>query len=235
MEREESTCRTCFGRRCEYFNGCPLSSWYPGSDHSFIPPSLAPESQKSGSPTTGFREREKEASTWDEPLARAPPQTAPSGPRTKTANRPACDDSWTDRQGIIPRFLFSILTQHVACRMSHGICHMPASWSSSPDSSSEAHHRFVKGFYMRVRYINLPLAAVVLPNSPDISPSLVPPCPVSLCLPRLSLPPGTTIPPRSTPQNARLLPQLATVPLARLQFLTRANTHDGTRLTISLQ
>lgn len=88
---------------------------------------------------------------------------------------------------------------------------------------------------MRVRYINLPLAAFVLPNSSDISPSLVPPCPVLLCLPRLSLPPGTTIPPRSTPQNGRLLPQLATVPLARLQFLTRANTHDGTRLTISLQ
>lgn len=139
MEREESTCRTCFGRRCEYFNGCPLSNWYPGSDHSFIPPSLAPESQKSGSPTTGFREREKEASTWDEPLARAHPQTAPSGPRTKTANRPACDDSWTDRQGIIPRFLFPILTQHVACRMSYVTCRRHG------QASQAAHQRLTTG------------------------------------------------------------------------------------------
>lgn len=88
---------------------------------------------------------------------------------------------------------------------------------------------------MRVPYINLTLAAFVLSNSPDISPFLVPPCPVSFCLPRLSLPPRNhplfSVDPAEWPTAS----QLATAPLARLQFLTRANTHDGTRLTISLQ
>lgn len=153
-------------------------------------------------------------------------------PEPRRASRPACDDSWTDRQGIIPRFPFSILAQHVACCMLHVTCRHHRQAAQAP------HQRFTTGSPRALSagpLINLPLAAFVLPNSSDISPSLVPHCPVLFCLPRLSLPPGTTVPPQSTPQNGRLLPQLATVPLARLQFLTRANTHDGTRLIISLQ
>lgn len=81
----------------------PLSNWHPGSDHSFIPPSLAPESQKSGSPATGFRERER---SFDMGRTAGPCAPADGSFTPGPQQWPACDDSWTDRQGIIPRFLF---------------------------------------------------------------------------------------------------------------------------------
>lgn len=193
----------------------PAVCWHPGSDPSLFHCRWLPKVKSLGRQQPGFRE-EKEASTWDEPLARAPPQVAPPGPRNNcTCSQPRACTHVTTRGPTVsvasPGFPFPIPPS-----MSH-VALSQVSSSSSSSSIVNQPRRLVRGsperLYMRVRYINLPLAAFVLPNSPDISPSLVPPCPVLFCLPRLSLPPGPPLPPQSTPQNGRLLPNWPPCPL----------------------
>lgn len=134
---EESAYRTWLGRRFKYFDSCPLSNWHPGSDHSFIPPSLAPESQKSGSPTTGFRDRERSFG-----MGRTAGPCAPADwllpdpePRRRTGLH-ATTRGLTVRvsfQGSL--FQSSLSTSHVACHMSH---HRQAAHAP--------HQRFTMGF-----------------------------------------------------------------------------------------
>lgn len=221
------------------FQRLPAVYWHPGSDPSLFHRRWLPKVESLGRQRPGSRGG-KEASTWDEPLARAPPQVAPRllwapGTTAPAVNHgPACDDSWTDLSGYHPKV--SHFQSHPA------MSHVALSQVSSSSSIVNQPRRLIRGsteayerLYMRVRYINLPLAAFVLPNSPDISPSLVPPCPVLLCLPRLSLPPGPPFASSVDPAEWPTASQVATLPLACLQMLTRANTHDGIRLTISLQ
>lgn len=191
----------------------PLSNRHPGSDHSLLPPSLAPESQKSGSPTTGFREGERSfrhgTNRW------------PVRPRRRLLQDPEPRQPWpaslhVTTRGLTVRVSFQgsfFLTSHPAT--SRVPCRMPG------------HQRLTRGSWETSRAGPL--------HSPDISPSLVPPCPVFALLAQTFASTRNHHASSVDPAEWPTASQLATVPLACLQFLTRANSHDGTRLTISLQ
>lgn len=129
----------------------------------------------------------------------------PCAPHTLLLPAPESDSHGmhVTTRGLTVRVSFQgyFLTSHLARRVLQVAC-------QKVRGSPEVHHRL----YMRVPYINLTLAAIVLPNSPDISPFLVPPCPVSFCLPRLSLPPRNHPLSWVDPAEWPTAPQLAKVP-----------------------
>lgn len=140
------------------FACCRLASWLRSVFCSTIAGSRKSKVWVANDRSSGKR---KKLSTWDEPLARAPHRWLL--PRTRQ-RQPACERllgraSWSH----FP-FPISPSMSHVASHDRVTVKQALAALAGSP----EVHQRL----HMRVRYIGLPLAAVVLPNPPDISPSL---------------------------------------------------------------